>query len=180
VVNPPKKPQITSSTFEVAANDSVQIHIKETASKYEWTNGKTNQTIYSNQDIKLQYRIQNTDGCWSIFSDPIVVKQTRNNKPLSALEPNSIITESPEGNNQYFIPYPNPNDGNVLLLDFLKKAIRPEVNMYDLKGEQVYQMRYTGEYEHLKIENLNLKSGNYVIKIVSEDWIAIKRLIVIK
>jgi hypothetical protein len=180
VVNPPKKPQITSSTFEVAANDSVQIHIKEAASKYEWTNGKTNQTIYSNQDIKLQYRIQNLDGCWSIFSDPIVVKQTRNNKPLSALEPKSIITELPERNNQHFIPYPNPCDGNVLFLDFLKKAIRPEVNMYDLKGELVYQMKYPGEYEHLKIENLNLKSGIYVLKIISEDWIEIKRLIVIK
>ena len=182
VLNSPDKPQLIASLIEFAPNDSVQIKSKEEAMEYEWSNGESTQTFFTHKADTIQYKILNINGCWSNFSDPIVIKPYNSiKKPIELngseeeknIEP--IRPNLPEMN-----IFPNPSNGEVINITATENLLDAEVWIYDMRGELVLNKKITDARETIKLENLDVKSGIYFLKINTKNWNSIKRLMIVK
>ena len=83
--------------------------------------------------------------------------------------------------------FPNPVKGNSLQLKVLppaepcdpnQKVIKNTVKMYDFYGNLVYDNAF--ETNDILIENLNLKSGNYVLNVITDIGKSVKEVIIIE
>jgi hypothetical protein len=83
--------------------------------------------------------------------------------------------------------YPNPIKGNSLQLKVLppadpcdpnQKIIKNAVKMYDFYGNLVYDNSFVTN--DIIIDNLNLKSGNYILNVTTDIGESVKEIIVIE
>lgn len=83
--------------------------------------------------------------------------------------------------------FPNPIKGNSFQLKVLPpaepcdpnpKVIKNTVKMYDFYGNLVYDNAF--ETNDILIENLNLKSGNYILNVITDIGESIREIIIIE
>ncbi len=74
--------------------------------------------------------------------------------------------------------YPNPNKGDVL--NITTGTIKNSVNVriLNLTGSNIYEKTFNANDFEIKLSEINIKTGFYVIEIIADDKIAKKQLII--
>ena len=83
--------------------------------------------------------------------------------------------------NDFFSFYPNPIATNELRIDF-KSPLTSEarISIFNVRGQRVRDFAVLSNDSHLLLNNLNLESGIYFIRVANEEMSQVRRLTVIK
>ena len=74
--------------------------------------------------------------------------------------------------------YPNPVNGNKFSCLFVGSSI-PNLKLYDLLGNLLYQTTSTNKIGLIELSILNLKSGTYILSLQSSDLVLSKKVVVV-
>jgi hypothetical protein len=127
-------------------------------------------------------------------SNEILSYQDIDNEPFSGLSYYRLKQTDTDGTSKYskmvavrfetveeedrFVVYPNPTEGAVLNIQFLDNTIqKAEISIQDVLGKAVYQQRVSNDgTDLLQIRfQEKLSAGSYLIKIISNDKVYIKK-----
>jgi hypothetical protein len=90
-----------------------------------------------------------------------------------------VVFNIPENFNGFSI-YPNPMIGDFLKIEILKEMGRGQIRMADMRGVTLGVWPIENSNEALKIKINSIPNGQYIIKIISENVILDKLLIINK
>jgi beta-glucanase (GH16 family) len=74
--------------------------------------------------------------------------------------------------------YPNPFDGKELTIQLSKRTNNTEVSIHDIEQRIVFMKVYKNAEKQITLNNLNLKSGIYIMNIKRENDVSVYKLIV--
>ena len=75
--------------------------------------------------------------------------------------------------------YPNPNNGNFNI-EFLdpEKTEKSEIIISDLGGKQIYHVTISAEEITKQFDLANIRSGMYIMTVISKEIIVTKKFII--
>jgi hypothetical protein len=74
--------------------------------------------------------------------------------------------------------YPNPNPTGLFYLESLNENKNATIYIYTLSGKQVLSMNISDLKEKRLLDLRSLESGNYIIRLISNEFSATATLIV--
>ncbi|WP_169513330.1 T9SS type A sorting domain-containing protein [Flexithrix dorotheae] len=76
-----------------------------------------------------------------------------------------------------FVIYPNPAK-NIVIVDFLKVSENKQIQLLDLKGDEIKHFEIAGEILHFELDLQRVPQGLYFIKVIEDRATRVQRLIV--
>ena len=76
--------------------------------------------------------------------------------------------------------YPNPFAGNTLTIELEKSASNVEICIYTIEGQKILNRRFENMLDHIIVDDLELKTGFYLITIKLDNTIFTHKLLVNK
>lgn len=186
-------PKLKALSVEVPSNGQIAPDLRRSdhASFWDNNNKALMMTDGSNFRNKNYHKPSDTIGSINLSFMTNVTKATIATaamiaKPISAgyddLDLSTLSYNAPHLHNTEMLwtVYPNPSDGNVSVKINADNFMHAKMELYDLNGkliwEKVFELK-RGDNE-VKPDFKNLKAGNYLLNLVTEEGFSSKELVI--